>query len=845
MSLGLDKPHDTQLHARARILSIGAGSIGGEDPSSYRAHKARDSPFLANVPLVSKGTPHLAHKAIVHGDMLNNHVATAVLCSVPSAEGKYRQSALPPHEGSLINQILPKINDNPQSIARYATPDFSQYSVYKDSASANNSPMTPADLEKYTKNPLSAPHSRVLKRACPPTSAIPVTKSRRKSSDSTGVHQKFPVHELPGHIDRQFKSANTFLEAGKASGNFSVSDEDLDDTEIYQDIASSLPNSRGSNVSRAKPILSVDSSPTHKRPMRKLCFGHFHQSTMKSDSRGEAPSVDGLSKVYTPSTRSRVDANSRGTPVTENNCSQPIQPLLSTSFENACDDHRSAVSQRSYVSGGKLSSCSSIGLNNSPRLRLSTGQNMYDGSIDNSIQLRMSENCRTSGDRCDSIDMDLPVHLSTALLTIHEVDATNPSQQATDDAATHPVSVAACNPSYFVPHISSITSALENDSINEQVSMHSAECGYARLSDRRQYSAENFPVIDSAHLSGTSLMHSSVVNDDQDTGTFASSKQSVIHLLRGSTQQLTDFKTTVDPDQSASLLTDNLDECADSCIFIGKLGDDDGSADNKSCTLTPRCLNITSYCAGDDTSSAIMTDATAESSQPRPSSEEIISGLSSDDWQRQVDAITKCVGFFSTPSATTDNAEVQTIITSYITVLSSPRSKVIKHAIETLVPMFLTKHPALLHYADRIFTPLLLRVGSASQADFISAAGDRALHTIVVLAQPAKLMPHLREESKNKSPGVRLRVAQLFTIVFKEFSEDSQVVSHFRSCTEIYIETLLRLIGDSSEQVRKCAREAFTALLNMTRVPGESISDFLTRYKLCTVENLSRLKFLE
>lgn len=844
MSLTLDKVHDTQLHTQARILSIGANNIGNDDSSNHRAHKARASPFLANAPSVSKGTPHLAHKAIVHGDMLNSHVATAALYNIPSADGKYRQSAFPSHESSLINQILPKINASTQNIVRHATPDFAQYSMHKGSVSANDdSPLTPANLEKYTKNPLSVPHSRVLRRACPPGSAIPVTKSRRKSSDNTVMHQKVSTCEAQGPIDRQFKSANTLLETGKASDNFSISDEDLDDTEIYQDIAGSLPNSRGSNVSRAKPILNIDSSPMHKRPIRKLCLGHVHQFATKSTSHSEVPLIDGSSRASASPTKRCIDANSRGTSVIETNSTQSVQPLLSTSFENACDEYRTVASQRACASADKISSCSSTGISNSPRLRLSTGQNIYDGSIDSSVQLRLSENCRVSGDRCDSIDMNLPSSLNAALLTIHEIDTADPSQQTQGDSTTQPSLVTVCNPSCFVPHISSITSALENDSINEQPSICSVDCGYAKLSERRQYSTERFSVIDTAHLSGTSLMHSSVLNDDQDTGTFTSSKQSVIHLLKGSTRQISDLKATVDQDQSTSLLTDNPDDCVDSYVFIGKLGDDDGSIETKSCALTPRCINIASY-TGDDTSS-VTIDATEKSSLPRPSGAEIVAGLSSDDWQRQIDAITKCISFFSAPSTAIDNTEIQTIITSYIPVLSSPRSKVIKHAIEAIVPIFLTKHPALLQYADRLFTPLLLRVGSASQADFISIVGDRALTTIVTLVQPTKLMPHLQKESKNKSPGVRLRVAQLFTIIFKEFTEDSQVISHFRNCTDTYIETLLRLIGDSSEHARKYAREAFIALLDITRIPGETISDFLTRYKLCTVENLSKLKFLE
>ena len=837
MPFGLDQSYDPQVQARSQVLPLGTGSTGCEDPSNYRGLRVRNSPFLANALLASKGTPHLAHKSIVHGDVLDSHVATAVLCRIPSAEGRSKQSALPPHETSFINHVLPKISDNAHCIVQNTTLDFSQYPVLNGSESINDSPLTSADFEKYTKNPLSVPHSRVLRRACPLGSAIPAAKSRRKSSDSTDTCPKPPAHDTPGHIDRQFKSANAFLDTGRTSEHFSITDEDLDDTEIYQDIAISLPNSRGSNVSRAKPILNIDASPTHKRPMRKLCLSHFPQSTTQAGSRGGALPVEGVSKVSASPTRKLMDSPGKGLPVIDGLVCQHIQPPLSALFENACDEYRSAVSQRSHASSGKLSSCSPTGQITSPRLRLSTGQNVLDGSADTSIRFPSSENYRLSGDRCASIDMDLPAHLSTTLLTINEVDTTESTQLTSD--------LTACNPSYFVPYISSITSALENDSINELASMRSAEHTCTKLSERRQYSAERFPVIDSAHLSGASFMHSSIANDEQDTGTFTSSKQSIIHLLKGSTRQLSDCKALTDLDQSTSLLTDNIEECVDSYIFIGKLGDEDGSVDVKSRTLSPRCLNITSYCVGDDASSAAATDTTTDPAQPKPTSEEIISGLSSDDWQRQMDAITKCISFFSTPSATTDNLEVQTIITSYITVLSSPRSKVIKHAIETLVPVFLTKHPALLNYADRVFTPLLLRVGSASQADFISTAGDRALHTIVALAQPTKLMPHLQKESRNKSPGVRLRTAQLFTTIFKEFAEDSQIVSHFRTCAETYTETLLRLIGDSSEQARKHSREAFAMFLSMVRIPGESIADFLTRYKLCTVDNLSKLKFLE
>ncbi|EFO65378.1 Hypothetical protein GLP15_3212 [Giardia lamblia P15] len=845
MPFGLDQLYDTQAQSRGRVLPLGVGSTGSEDLPNYRALRVRNSPFLTNLPLVSKATPQLAHKSIVHGDMLDSQVASAILYHVSSAEGRSKQSALPPHENSLINQILPKINDNLHEMACNVTPDFSQYSVLKGSEDVTDSPLMSADFEKYTKNPHSVPHSRVLRRACPPGSAISAPKNHRKSSDSTSAHPKASVHDPSGPTDRQFKSANAFLEAGRASEHFSITDEDLDDTEIYQDIATSLPNSRGGNVSRAKPVLSVEASPIHKRPMRKLCLNHFPQLVLHNGSRGRALSVESVSKTFASPTGSPMDSNGKTSPKIENSVCQSIQLPPLTIFEDACDEHQSIVSRRSHTSSGKLSSCSPSGQPNSPRLRLSTGQAMGDISIDNSIQFPLLENGRLSGDRYSSIDIDLPAHLGTTLLTINESDNVELTQQVADVATIKPALAAVCNSSCFIPHISSITSALENDSITEPPLIHSAEHTHAKLSEQRQYSIERFPVIDSTQVSGASFVHNSIANDELDTGTFTSSKQSVIHLLKGSTRQLSDYRALIDPDQSTSLLTDNIDECMDSYVFIGKLGDEDGSADTKSCTLTPRYLNITSYCMGEDTSSTAIIDANVALPQSRPSSEEILDGLSSDDWQRQIDAITKCINFFSALSSATENIEIQTIITSYVTVLSSPRSKVIKHAIETLVPIFLTKHPALLHYADRIFTPLLLRVGSASQADFISTVGDRALHTIVSLTQPLKLMPHLQKESRHKSPGVRLRVAQLFTIIFKEFAEDSQVISHFRSCTEIYVETLLRLIGDSSEPARKYAREAFAMLLGITRVPGESVADFLTRCRLCTTDNLSKVKFIE
>ncbi|KAE8301465.1 hypothetical protein GL50803_0094150 [Giardia duodenalis] len=844
MPFGLDQLCDTQAQPRSRVLPLGTGSTRSEDPSSYRALRVRNSPFLTNVPLVSKATPQFAHKSIVHGDVLGSHVASAILCHVPSAEGRSKQSALPPHENSLINQVLPRISDTLHEMARNATPDFSQYSVLKGSEDVDDSPLASVDLDKYTKNPHSVPHSRVLRRACPPGSAIPGPKSHRKSSDSASAHPKASVHDPPGPVDRQFKSANAFLETGRASEHFSITDEDLDDTEIYQDIASSLPNSRGSNASRAKPVLSVEASPIHKRPMRKLCLNHFPQLVLHNDSRGRAPSVEDASNTSVSPAGSLADSNGKASPKVETPVCQLIQLPPITVFEDTCDEYQGTASKQSHTSSGKLSSCSPAGQLNSPRLRLSTGQTIGDISIDNSIQFPLLENGRLSGDRCSSIDMDLPIHLGTTLLTINESDNAEFAQQVADTATTNPALTAAYSSSCSVPHISSITGAL-NDSITEPPLMNSAEHTHTRLAEQRQYSIERFPVIDSTQLSGASFAHNSIANDDPDTGTFTSSKQSVIHLLKGSTRQLSDYRALIDPDQSTSLLTDNIDECMDSYVFIGKLGDEDGSADTKSCTLTPRYLNITSYCVGEDTSSTAIVDTNTALSHPRPSSEEILSGLSSDDWQRQIDAITKCISFFSALSTTTDNIEIQTIIASYVTVLSSPRSKVIKHAIETLVPIFLTKHPALLHYADRIFTPLLLRVGSASQADFISTAGDRALHVIVSLTQPLKLVPHLQKESRHKSPGVRLRVAQLFTIIFKEFAEDSQVVSHFRSSTEIYVETLLRLIGDSSESARKYAREAFAMLLSITRIPGESVADFLTRCRLCTVDNLSRVKFVE
>lgn len=189
MPFGLDQLCDTQAQPRSRVLPLGTGSTRSEDPSSYRALRVRNSPFLTNVPLVSKATPQFAHKSIVHGDVLGSHVASAILCHVPSAEGRSKQSALPPHENSLINQVLPRISDTLHEMARNATPDFSQYSVLKGSEDVDDSPLASVDLDKYTKNPHSVPHSRVLRRACP----LAVPYQARKV---TGRALIAPVHTL-------------------------------------------------------------------------------------------------------------------------------------------------------------------------------------------------------------------------------------------------------------------------------------------------------------------------------------------------------------------------------------------------------------------------------------------------------------------------------------------------------------------------------------------------------------------------------------------------------------------------------------------------------------------------